>query len=323
MRWITTVIVAVSAWMMTWMTTTTTMNVQAQPAERVVMLHSSQTETHVGTFSSVAIDTSRAWKIDNVLHGSYNQAFQPVHSDAPNFGVITSAVWLRVRLYNTDSVNLERLLLIDDYYITTIDLFITKGTSILDHHTNGFVTPFSAREIPNRLPLFRLHLPPRDTLTLYLRCTCELTMSLPISIIEEQTFIVHDRQTQVWIWLYFGIIGAMFAYNAFLFFTLRSATYLLYILYVASMGGFMFLGSNGLGVEYLEYLNISSVLHYRLICAFGIATIVWQVGFTTRFLRTSDNHTPLTSCVDAACTIQCCACTDCIVCAAVVQRCCW
>jgi signal transduction histidine kinase len=255
------------------------------PVERILTVRSAMKELPLGRQSTVAIDTNHAWTIGKVLAGAHQEAFSTVEADAPNYGVSPYAYWFCVKLYNAESVPLERLLLVDDYYLSTIDLFITHGGHVLDHRTNGFMTPMEAREVQNRVPLFRLHLPAHDTLTLYLRCTCELTMSVPLSLVDEQAFIVRDRQTQVWVWLYFGTIGAMVMYNAFVFFALRSATYLLYVLYVACMGVFMFFGSNGLGVE---YLNIPPALHYRLICAFGLITIVWQVGFTMRFLRTPD-----------------------------------
>jgi hypothetical protein len=164
-----------------------------------------------------------------------------------NFGVQPYTFWFAVAVRNTDSLALRRFIVFEDYFLEHADMYIFKGDSLNSplaaEFRGGVTVPFDRRFIRNRFTVHRITFPPNETLHILIRVQCPLTMSVPIHCWEEDAFVYEDGIHQIPVWLYYGIVLGLFAYNMFICWTLRSFTYFVYLLYLLHLSAFLFWGS--------------------------------------------------------------------------------
>lgn len=198
-----------------------------------------------------------------------------------NFGICPYTFWYAFTIYNNDSVALSRLFVIGDYFLEEIDTYLLSNDSLYSNLKGGCVVPFSQREILNRYTIHRINLQPHETLQVMVKVKTRLTMSVPLKLWQEDAFRYSDSLSQIPMWLYYGIALGLFAYNLFIWLTLRSKTYFLYLLYILHISAFLFWGSNGLG---FQFFSLSVEFSFRLIMYLGIMSMALVSFLTIAFL---------------------------------------
>ncbi len=198
-----------------------------------------------------------------------------------NFGVSPYTFWYAFTLFNHDTVSVSRLFVIEDYFLEEIETYLISNDSLCKTLKGGCVVPFSQREILNRYTAHRINLQPHETLQVMVKVKTRLTMSVPLRLWQEDAFIYSDSLSQIPMWLYYGVALGLFAYNLFIWLTLRSRTYLLYLLYILHISAFLFWGSNGLGFQFFSFSVESS---FRLIMYLGIMSMALVSLLTIAFL---------------------------------------
>lgn len=161
-----------------------------------------------------AIDSAQNVTIQNIRfflasHGTATQS-------QVNFGVSPHTLWFAFQLKNIDSVPLARLFVAEDYFLEVIDTYVFSGDTIRNTLHGGCAIPFGKREMLNRYTAHRIGFRGGETLTFFVRVKCRLTMNVPLKLWNEDTFVYDDFLTQIPMWLYYGVVLGLFAYN-FLF----------------------------------------------------------------------------------------------------------
>lgn len=171
--------------------------------------------------------------------------FQDQTDTRINKGFIEGAVWLRLTAQNFNADEKRRLLVIRYPHIDEIRLYGPDG----QEQRVGDRRPFYPRVFRTRYLNLEMKLPPGESVW-YLRAVSDGPMLLPLEMTDAATLQTEDHNEQIALGIYFGVLLVMVLYNLFLFFSLRSATYLYYVLFILSF--LLFQASlNGTSFEYL------------------------------------------------------------------------
>ena len=176
--------------------------------------------------------------------------FQPLPDGNATFGFRDEAFWFHTRLFN-DGNSEERWLLVLQYaLLDNVDVYMRYPDGRVDHLASGDMVPFSARAIRYRHPNFWLNLPQRTEVELLVRAASKSSMQAPLRIYTVGAFAEMERDAQIGIGLYDGILLALFFYNLVLWLSLRDSSHFWYMCHIAGFGLVLFC-LNGLAFEYL------------------------------------------------------------------------
>ncbi|MCB1307576.1 MAG: guanylate cyclase, partial [Leptospiraceae bacterium] len=198
-----------------------------------------------------------------------------------SFGYTESVYWARLKLENDRpreiQLYLELVSLIDDVTIFIINDQTTRTISY------DRLDPLSMRSIRHRNFIYPVDLAPNSRSVIIMRFASEGGMLLPLTLWSKDAFAAKDHNEQIVYGLYFGIIAAMILYNLFVFFAVRSLSYLYYVLYISGFA-LILAGIWGFNHEYIfpEFPNAANL---ALPLSVGF-TCLFAVQFTRSFLRT-------------------------------------
>lgn len=215
-------------------------------------------------------DPADTLTIESVVE-EHQQAFQPYPHRTINADYTDSAFWFRFSLYNNEQAPMKWWLHLPYAMTDYIDLYqVDMDTgAIMPVGHSGDMRPFDARPVRTHNFWFPLELPSHHSVTVYVRVKTSGSLSLPMQLHNEKTFVDTVSNQRLWLGFYHG--GALFLmlYNFGLFLVVRERVYLYYVLYVAS---FLMLSFNttGLGYEYLWdnlWMQSGSATFSALACA--------------------------------------------------------
>lgn len=208
-------------------------------------------------------------------------------SESSSFGYTDAVYWFRFTLNNTGDQNLMRLMeisypVLDEIQVRVFD----KSTMVLEHEWDlGDKNVFAERPLNHRNFVMPFELSAGAEQLWVLRVKTSSSMQVPISIWPERHFFVEDQNSLMGMGLYYGIMLIMVLYNLFVFLSVREENYLYYVLYVASMAGFL-ASLQGLSFQYAwpeaTSWNDNSIL------VFLSSVIIFGSIFTRNFLFLSE-----------------------------------
>ena len=177
--------------------------------------------------------------------------FSPLPSDSPgpNFGITSSAIWLKVTLLPTADAPANWLLEVAYAPLGKVDLY-TPGAGGYVLQSAGVSHPFGTRAIPHRNHVLAVTLQPGTPSTLYLQVQSEGSVTVPATLWQPAALWTHDQAAYGAFGLYFGLLIGLFIYNLLLFVSVRDKVYLVYVGYVAGMALFQ-VTLTGLGNQFL------------------------------------------------------------------------
>lgn len=188
---------------------------------------------------------------DDVLQPATAARFRPVQvsGPGPNFGLTSSAYWLRVSLEVPPAVPRDWLVEIAYPPLDNVEVYSPDPYFGFERQVGGDALAFDARPVEHRNHVFPVHLAV-GTNVLYLRVQSGGTLSAPVRLWRPQALWAHDQVTYATLSLYFGLLLGLLLYNLLLFISVRDRAYLSYVAFVAAMG----LGQaalSGVGAQFL------------------------------------------------------------------------
>lgn len=163
-----------------------------------------------------------------------------------NFGYSSSAWWLRIDLRTDEQAPRDWLLEVAFPTLDSIEYFGPDGTRL----SVGDRQRFGARSIRHRNFVFPVHLPESRAGSVWLRIASEGTLTVPLTLWRPDAFWQASLGSYALLALYFGMLLALALYNFLLWISLRDRNYLLYVMFVCSMGVGQ-LSLNGFGNQFL------------------------------------------------------------------------
>jgi diguanylate cyclase (GGDEF)-like protein len=176
--------------------------------------------------------------------------FAPLPGGEPTFGFQDGAYWLHARLFNEGNGEERWLLVLQYALLDYVDVYMRYPDGRVDHLASGDKLPFSARAIRYRHPNFWLNLPQRSEVELLVRVQSKSSIQAPLRIYTFSAFAEMERDAQLGIGIYDGILLALFFYNLVLWLSLRDSSHFWYMCHLAGFGLVLFC-LNGLAFEYL------------------------------------------------------------------------
>ncbi len=176
--------------------------------------------------------------------------FASARAEVPNFGLTTSAFWVRLPLLAESAGDGGWLLEIGWPVVDRVTLYAPDGAGGWRSSEAGDLLPFVSWPIAYRNPTFPLSLPVGRDDTVYLRFAGEDTMLLPLTVWSGAAFTEHRRREAFTYGFYYGILAILIAYNLVLLITLRDSSYLYYVLLISAWGLYH-AALNGFTTQYL------------------------------------------------------------------------
>lgn len=176
--------------------------------------------------------------------------FEPLPNGSSTFGFTQGAYWFHAEVFNANPREQRWLLVLHYPLLDNVDVYLRYPDGRVQYMASGDNLPFSARSIRYRHPNFWLDLPARTRVEVLVRVSSRSSLQVPLALYTPTAFAELERDSQMGIGLFYGILLALFCYNLVLWLSLRDASHFWYMFHVAGFGLVM-LCLNGLAFEYL------------------------------------------------------------------------
>jgi diguanylate cyclase (GGDEF)-like protein len=206
-------------------------------------------------YVEVLEDSGGKLVLDDVRAAPWAGRFRPAGSGPINFGYTDSAWWLRFALPGDAAPRGDLLLEVAFPSIDRIELHEPVGASgpgpRYSTRLAGDTFPWDAREIRHRNYVFRLSPPAAPGAQVYyMRVASRSTLTVPLTLWRTGALEERDEHALLILGLFYGLVVALVAYNLMLYFAVQDRVYLIYVLYAACFGNFLF-AYDGLAFRYL------------------------------------------------------------------------
>lgn len=145
----------------------------------------------------------------------------------------SSAFWYRFEVKNSENVPVERLIVVEIPWINSIDITVLQNNVLLTTMSGGNNYPYYQRAVEDHFPNFKHSFIPGVS-TVYIKVMTQDPFIVPISIVDRETFLLDKAEASSYTGFIYGFLVSILLYNLFLYFSIKTRYYALYVLYVGS-----------------------------------------------------------------------------------------
>lgn len=160
--------------------------------------------------------------------GKFTQGGSPVL----NFGIGSKPVWIHFSVDNPTAKSLQKRLSIETAWLDHADVYVEYQGANVATYRAGDKSAFNQRPVTSRYfvfdPAFRTGLS-----DVFIRIETPDPMVVPLYLMNPEASRIRQTQQELSYGIVYGFLLALMAYNAILYFSLRSSRYLLYAIYLA------------------------------------------------------------------------------------------
>jgi hypothetical protein len=201
-----------------------------------------------------------------------------------NFGLTRDEIWLAFELSTSSRIQENAFLEIGHPSLDRVDFYLLSDGDLLSQQQSGDLQPFSDRPVNHRNHVFPIALLPDSDYQVFLRVRSEGTLTVPVTLWQGDGLWRSDQSAYAALGLYYGVLGALFIYNLFLFFSLRDRLYLTYVGFIGCLG----IGQAGLSGLTGQFLWPDNSWLAHLSPTGGVAAAgVFGTLFVQRFLAST------------------------------------
>jgi len=256
-----------------------------------------KTDQHIFTYSQLAFLEDRDSRftlaqVTGELHDRF--VVNPLYSPH-NFNT-QSSYWIRIVLKGNPESKKKWMLEFFDQTIDQIEAYIPQDNGTFSREVMGDKLPFGQRKFMHKN--FEIEWPnntdtPRE---IYFKIQSANEANIIIVLRSVERFIYYSLNEYFLFGLFYGMILVVAIYNLLMYFVIRERQYIVYILYVLSVGLFT-MCSDGIAFQYLwpEHPEWNQK-------AVGVAlfsVVLWALIFTRTFLHTRSRHPLLNKLITA------------------------
>lgn len=176
------------------------------------------------------IDSSGSLDEDEVRSlgkGAFLQSNQTL-----NLGILTTPVWIKLRLQNKDAEESRYVLYINNSLLDTVFVYQYRGSSHTVTMQQGEHYPSYFRYYDTKNIVFPLKMPHGEPYDVYVKIKTSGAVYLPILLTSQKNLFDHEKMKYIFYGLFYGAILVVLIYNFFLFFSLKDSIYFLYNTYI-------------------------------------------------------------------------------------------
>lgn len=194
-----------------------------------LILHSSTESAPLTGHLDFLEDKNGNLQIAEVAAPETNRLFRPDREVVTSAGYKRGVYWARFTISTEAPAAKQLLLELTMPNVRNIDFYLPTDRSGFDCMQAGTQRPMSIRKFQHRNPVFPLVIDGASK-TFYLRVDGVIRATLPLTAWSQEAFSHMDSRRALIAGCYFGAMLVMFAYNFFIFLSLRDKSYLFYIL---------------------------------------------------------------------------------------------
>jgi diguanylate cyclase (GGDEF)-like protein len=204
----------------------------------------------VDMWSAVKVlpDPSHQLDINQVLERA--SQFEAPRTAHATLGIHPEPVWLQVPFVLSAAAGSQWILDIDYPPLKRIDVYLVRGTQVLQQGVLGSLYNDPAHPRVARAHALTLQLEPGQAFALLLRIETDGAMIVPITLNTPDAFLAHALREQLLQGLMISLLLCLVLYSVMLWFSSRDVFFLKYTLIV--LGGLLFsLLLSGIGAQYV------------------------------------------------------------------------
>jgi hypothetical protein len=253
-------------------------------AQTIVAIQDSVSEHQFTSNDQVYLeDPDNRYTIGQVSTVLYDQ-FVLNYLYAPHNENTESTYWVRIRIRENSQSEKKWLLEFFDQTTDLIEVYIPDQTGDFQKVVMGENYPFHQRKFQHKNFEVALSNQTNKVQEYYIKVRSYNSVNIIVVLRSYEKFIYYALNEYLLFGLFYGMILVVSIYNLLMFFAIREKEYLVYILYILSVGLYISC-SDGIAFQYLwpdhpEWNNM----------AYGIAlysVILWSMIFTKLFLHTT------------------------------------
>ena len=209
------------------------------------------------------------------------QSSQRLPSDGLNLGFTEEVVWLETTLVSQTS---EETWVLEFAYphLDDIDVYVFQGTRAPTVHEYGDGLIFNRRARRHRTINAEVEVPSGDQVKVLIRVQSTSAVQVSLKLYSERGFGDAVAAENLYLGLYFGLMGIMMIYHLILFISSRMRSYLLYATYIGTWTlAIMVLN----GTFYQYFLPNQPALMARVMPVVLSLAVVFTFVFVREFLE--------------------------------------
>lgn len=252
-------------------------------ATTVVKLSTQHPYQRIGQLSDWYLDKDAQLTLNDVMQPAFQANFGRYGYDMRSYGITNAAIWVHASYSST-----EKTYLVAEFAnIDSISLYYFENGQ-LRTIASGSHTPLKNKRF--NIPGFCLELPasngqPKE---FWVRVRSGNAVIIPLALATPEGLMESFQWLFVVELMYIGVVLALFFYNLFLFWHLRTLNYLYYLCYLLSFVGFVLIYVRGfhvfLGQTLSHFINMNGI-------SFGAIAYMFAIMFCLSFLD-GKKHTP-------------------------------
>jgi PAS domain S-box-containing protein len=240
---------------------------------------------YIGRFAEHLEDKTKTLTVDDVRSEKYRSQFVPTNSDTPNYGLATSAHWLRFKVSNPTNKHVDWILQAEHSILKNIEVYEVGRDGQVRFHAGGTEIPFARRDIAYRKNAFSIETYPGES-EIYVKVWAERVgiANCTLTAWEPKAFMNKNIVETMVFGLFYGALLAMLLYNLFIYSAVKDSSYLYYVAYISS-AILTYLHLNGHALQYL-YPNFSDTPYLQYLAGMGASIFACLAfAFATVFAR--------------------------------------
>lgn len=194
-----------------------------------LMLTSSDNNIHFNHSYLISLDDSET--IDAVFNSSH---FKPIINNKMKAEFGEHSYWHKLQVINKSKFIKSLTLLLDNYVIAEIDIYVFKADQVYDYVERGNAR--WPKELKARaLPSYDFELSPSEELIFYIRSKSKGSNVLPLALYEQSNFRNYEQYLFILWGALTGLVLIMAFYNLILFVGVKDIVYVYYVGYMLSI----------------------------------------------------------------------------------------
>jgi len=199
-----------------------------------------------------------------------------------NFGFDDRTLWVRLVVNNPTDKQADLYLDIDFPPLDEVTFYETERGVVVRTLVSGDTLVMSERPIRDRNHIFPFSVPAHGEKTLYLRFQTTSVLAILPAVLTPEQFRIKSNEQNLVFGFFYGMVLIMVAYSLGQFLILRDRIFVLYALYIFSLGFFLFVYN---GFAFLYLFPESTFLTNRLNPAFLGFSIFFAILFSSEYLQ--------------------------------------
>ncbi|MVN21241.1 sensor histidine kinase [Mucilaginibacter arboris] len=217
-----------------------------------------------------------------------SKLFKKSSQKIPNFQITKSSIWIKLKILNNTQLN-NLTLELPYPTIDSISLISVINDSTFNVENTGEYIPIYKRTFHHQNYAFNLNIKPKESKIYFLKLKASEQIQLPLLLGSEKSILESNYSLDLIFGIYAGIILVMLFYNLFVYFSIKDNTYLLYVLYILSVG-FTQGSVQGYTARFL-YPNSIHLANLMIVVA-PVFSGVFAILFAKKFILIK-KHTPI------------------------------